>query len=89
MKSINSFRHVNDTQCLLFKPIIYSWGTKERFWLTLAPENNTAKLYMIAFIARKRILCLFLNMFKSVIAKRIQIDTSLMFSHKNVQKDIF
>ena len=24
-----------------------SWGTKERFWLTLAPENNTAKLYMV------------------------------------------
>ena len=28
-------------------------------------------------------------MFKSVIAKRIQIDTSLMLSHKNVQKHIF
>ena len=27
--------------------------------------------------------------FKLVIASRIQIDTSLMFSHKNVQKDIF
>ena len=28
-------------------------------------------------------------MFKSIIAKRIQIDTFLMFSHKNVQKDTF
>ena len=27
--------------------IITSWGTKERFWLTLAPENNTANLYMV------------------------------------------
>ena len=26
---------------------LHSWGTKERFWLTLAPENNTAKLYMV------------------------------------------
>ena len=24
-----------------------SWGTKKRFWLTLAPENNTAELYMV------------------------------------------
>ena len=24
-----------------------SWGTKKKFWLTLAPENNTAKLYMV------------------------------------------
>ena len=23
-----------------------SWGTKERFWLTLAPENNMAELYI-------------------------------------------
>ena len=28
-------------------------------------------------------------MFKSVIAKRIQIDMFLTFSHKNVQKDTF
>ena len=29
------------------EPTPYSWGTNERFWLTLAPENNTAKFYMV------------------------------------------
>ena len=32
---------------ILLLVIHNSWGTKERFWLTLAPENNTAKLYMV------------------------------------------
>ena len=27
--------------------LLVSWGTKERFWLTLATENNTAKLYFV------------------------------------------
>ena len=27
--------------------LYHSWGTKERFWLTLAPVNNTAKFYMV------------------------------------------
>ena len=35
------------------------------------------------------LVCLFLNMIKSVIAKRIQIDTVLMFFHKNVQNTLF
>ena len=30
-----------------FIVMIFSWGTKERFWLTLAPENNTAESYMV------------------------------------------
>ena len=29
------------------RPHLNSWGTKERFWLTLAPENNTAEFYMV------------------------------------------
>ena len=49
--SNNLYTHI--TWCFSLKlhthgmNIPISWGTKERFWLTLAPENNTAKLYMV------------------------------------------
>ena len=26
---------------------VNSWRTKERFWLTLAPENNMAEFYIV------------------------------------------